>query len=100
MTIAEIVQRSDTTPGRIFDSTVIALILVSVIAVSINTLPDLSSSVQAILTWSEVIIVGLFTVEYGLRVGTGSKKAPLLAQLPWSRGSGGHPPVLSHTGRS
>ena len=30
MTISEIVQRSDTTPGRIFDSTVIVLILVSV----------------------------------------------------------------------
>ena len=34
MTISDIVQRNDTTPGRIFDSTVIVLILVSIITVS------------------------------------------------------------------
>ena len=49
MTISEIVQRSDTTPGRAFDLTVIVLILVSVITVSINTLPTLSPSVQTVL---------------------------------------------------
>ena len=74
MTISEIVQRSDTTPGRIFDSSVIVLILVSVITVSINTLPDLSPSVQKVLSWSEVVIVGLFTIEYGLRIGTAPRK--------------------------
>ena len=74
MTIYEIVQRRDKTPGRIFDSAVIVLILVSVIAVSIDTLPNLSPSVRAVLSWSEVIIVGLFTIEYGLRVGTAPSK--------------------------
>ena len=74
MTIFEIVQRGDTTPGRIFDSTVIVLILVSVVTVSINTLPDLPASVQAALSWSEVIIVGLFTIEYALRIGTAPSK--------------------------
>ena len=74
MTIFEIVQRSDTTPGRIFDSTVVVLILVSVITVSIGTLPNLPPSVQAALSWSEVIIVGLFTIEYALRIGTAPKK--------------------------
>ena len=66
--------RSDTTLGRIFDSTGIVLILVSVITVSINTLPNLSPSVQAVLSWSEVVIVGLFTIEYGLRIGTAPSK--------------------------
>ena len=74
MTIFEIVQRSDTTPGRIFDSTVVVLILVSVITVSIGTLPNLPPSVQATLSWSEVIIVGLFTIEYALRIGTAPKR--------------------------
>ena len=74
MTIFEIVQRSDTTLGRIFDSTVIALILASVITLSINTLPDLSPSVRAVISWSEVFIVGLFTVEYALRIGTAPRK--------------------------
>ena len=74
MTISDIVQRNDTTPGRIFDSTVIVLILVSVITVSIDTLPDLSPSVRAVLSWSEVVVVGLFTIEYGLRIGTAPRK--------------------------
>ena len=74
MTIFEIVQRSDTTPGRLFDSTVIVLILVSVVTVSINTLPDLPGSVQTALSLSEVIIVGLFTIEYALRIGTAPSK--------------------------
>ena len=74
MTISEIVQQSDTTPGRIFDSTVIVLILVSVITVTIDTLPTLSPGVRTILSWSEVIIVGLFTIEYGLLVGTAPRK--------------------------
>ena len=74
MTISEIVQYRDTRPGRIFDATVIVLILVSVITVSINTLPDLAPSVRAVISWSEVVIVGLFTVEYGLRIGTAPRK--------------------------
>ena len=74
MTISEIVQRSDTTPGRIFDSTVIVLILVSVITVTIDTLPTLAPGVRTVLSWSEVVIVGLFTIEYGLRVGTAPRK--------------------------
>lgn len=74
MTISEIVQRNDTTPGRIFDSTVIVLILVSVVTVTIDTLPTLSPGVRTVLSWSEVIIVGLFTIEYGLRVGTAPRR--------------------------
>ena len=74
MTISDIVQRSDTTPGRIFDSVVVVLVLISIICVSIETLPDLSPSVRAALSWSEVVIVALFTLEYGLRVGTARRK--------------------------
>ena len=74
MTISEIVQRSDTTPGRIFDSAVVVLILVSIIGASIDTLPNLSPGVRAILSWSEVVIVGLFTIEYGLRIATAPRR--------------------------
>ena len=59
---------------RRFDSTVIVLILVSVITVTIDTLPTLSPGVRTVLSWSEVVIVGLFTIEYGLRVGTAPRK--------------------------
>ena len=88
MTIYEIVQRRDKTPGRIFDSAVIVLILVSVIAVSIDTLPNLSPSVRAVLSWSEVIIVGLFTIEYGLRVGTAPSKLRYALSFHGNRGFG------------
>ena len=74
MTISEIVQRSDTAPGRLFDLTVIVLILVSVVTASIDTLPNLAASIRAILSWSEIVIVGLFTIEYGLRIGTAPRK--------------------------
>ena len=70
MTISEIVQRNDTQPGRIFEALIVMLIIVSVVTVSINTLPHLSSGAQTLLSWSEVIIVGLFTIEYFLRIGT------------------------------
>ena len=74
MTISEIVQRSDTAPGRIFDSAVVVLILISVIGVSIDTLPNLSPGVRAVLSWSEVVIVGFFTIEYGLRIATAPRR--------------------------
>ena len=99
MTLSDIVQRSDTTPGRIFDSTVIVLILVSVITVTIDTLPTLSPGVRTVLSWSEIVIVGLFTIEYGLRVGTAPRKLQYVFSFPWNRGSGSNPAVLSHAGR-
>ena len=74
MTISDIVQRSDTTPGRIFDMIVMGLILVSVITVSIDTLPNLSPRIRAVFSWLEVVIVGLFTIEYALRIGTAPRK--------------------------
>ena len=74
MTISDIVQRSDTTPGRIFDMVVMGLILVSVITVSIDTLPNLSPRIRAVFSWLEVVIVGLFTIEYALRIGTTPRK--------------------------
>ena len=70
MNIARIVQRSDTTPGRFFDWTVIGLIVISIIMLSIDTLPDLPQTVRSILAISEILIVGLFTLEYILRVAT------------------------------
>ena len=74
MTIYQIVQRSDTTPGRVFDLAVVVLILVSIISVSIDTLPSLSPGIRAVLSWSEVVIVGLFTIEYGLRIATAPRR--------------------------
>ncbi len=74
MKITDIVQRSDTTPGRIFDGVVVGLIVVSVITLSMDTLPNLSPFARTVFDASEVIIVGLFTLEYCLRVATAAKR--------------------------
>lgn len=74
MNIADIVQRSDTKPGRIFDWTVIGLILFSIVTLSIETLPGLPQPVRSILAISEILVMGLFTVEYCLRVATAPRK--------------------------
>ena len=74
MNISEIVQRSDTRPGRIFDWTVIGLIVISAITLSIDTMPNLSDTARAIFKVLEITIVGLFTLEYCLRVATAPKK--------------------------
>lgn len=74
MNIVDIVQRTDTTPGRIFDWTVIGLIVISIITLSIDTLPDLPKVLRSLLAISEIVIVGLFTFEYCLRVATAPRR--------------------------
>ena len=75
MTLREIVQESDTKPGRAFDFTVLFLIVFSIITLTVETLPDLPPMVQSALRISEFVVTVLFTIEYGLRVATSTKKA-------------------------
>lgn len=75
MNITEIVLHSDTTPGRIFDWAVIGLIVASISTITLDTLPDLSLAARAMIDVSEVIIVGLFILEYCLRVATATRKS-------------------------
>ena len=74
MNISDIVQRSDTTPGRIFDWTVIGLILFSIVTLSIDTLPVLPRPLRFMLAMSEILVMVLFTLEYCLRVATAPRK--------------------------
>ncbi len=76
MTLREIVQESETKPGRAFDFTVLFLIVFSIITLTVETLPDLPPTVQSALRISEFVVVTvLFTIEYGLRVATSTRKA-------------------------
>ena len=75
MNITDIVQRSDTTLGRIFDWSIIGLIVISIITLSIDTLPNLSRTARTVFDVSEIIIGGLFTLEYCLRVATAPRKS-------------------------
>jgi len=66
--LREIVLRSDTKLGRAFDISIQALIVISLIAFSIETLPDLSEETYLFLGKIEMVIVVIFSIEYVLRV--------------------------------
>ncbi len=74
MSIINMVQESDTTAGRVFDFVVIFLIFSSVIALTFETMPDLSPATKRAFHIFEVVSVVLFTIEYVLRVATSSEK--------------------------
>ena len=76
MSAASIIDDTDTKAGRAFDATVLALILISIATLSIETLPNLSPATRFALKLSETIITLLFTLEYFARIATvRSKKA-------------------------
>jgi len=54
--------------GRAFFLTIQALIVISLISFSIETLPDLSDTVRFWLYVIEAVTVSIFTIEYGLRI--------------------------------
>jgi len=66
--LKRIVEQSDTTLGRAFDLSIQALIVLSLIAFSIETLPDLPAPVRRGLLGFEVVSVLVFSAEYLLRL--------------------------------
>ena len=60
--------------GRMFALTVQFLIVLSLITFSIDTLPDLKDRTKSLLSILEIIIVGIFTLEYVLRFIVAEKK--------------------------
>ena len=63
-----VVFESDTAAGRAFDVVVIALILLSVVAVNLETVGGLSPGTYRALRATEWTLTLLFTVEYALRL--------------------------------
>jgi voltage-gated potassium channel len=63
----EIIFETDTVPGRLFDFILLGLILLSVVAVSLETVPGLVEYKPTFRT-IEWIVTGLFTIEYALRM--------------------------------
>jgi len=74
MTIKQLVEDSDTRAGRLFDLTVQALVLISLVSFSIETLPNLGNRTIQTLRWIEIVTVGLFTIEYVLRLAVADRK--------------------------
>jgi voltage-gated potassium channel len=66
--VKAIIERPNTPAGRAFDLFIQAVIFSSLIAFSIETLPDLSPTTQSWLDRLEVVTVAIFTVQYLLRL--------------------------------
>ena len=66
--VHEIIFEADTWAGRIFDVSLLMLILVSLVAVSLETVQTVGDRVGAQLYVLEWVITALFTVEYVLRL--------------------------------
>jgi len=98
LTLKQIVEESDTRAGRVFDLTVQALVVFSLVGFSIETLPDLSPRTRWLLRLSEIGTVSIFTAEYLLRWVVADRKlgfalsffglVDLLAILPFYIGLG------------
>ncbi len=72
--IKEIVERNDTRLGRAFDLAVLALIILSLVSFSVETLPNLSPQIRRALEAFEIFSIVAFSLEYLVRVIVASPK--------------------------
>ena len=73
MKILSFIRSPDSKVSRALDLGVLLLILYSIVTFSVETLPDLPVEVQSFLETSEVIVTGLFTLEYGIRLAAAER---------------------------
>lgn len=74
MNLKQIVEQNDTPSGRIFDLFIQALIVLSLVYFSLETLPDLRPDSQRLLKAIEVGCIAVFTVEYLLRIAVATPR--------------------------
>ena len=67
-------ESNETRLGRSFDLVVQALVLISIVSFSVQTLPTLSPGLRQALRTLEVVSVILFTIEYALRTIVADRK--------------------------
>ena len=68
MDLKKIIENSDTFAGKVFDLFIQSLIILSIVAFSIETLLDLSSNTSTILRYFNFFCVAVFTIEYLFRI--------------------------------
>lgn len=66
--IYEVIFEADTPAGKLFDVTLLVVILISVVLVMLESVPGIRADYRPILRIFEWIITGIFTVEYILRI--------------------------------
>lgn len=69
-----LVEDNSTRNGRLFDVIIQAIIIISLISFSIETIPDLTAEQIRILHFIEIFCVSIFTVEYLLRIAVSSNR--------------------------
>lgn len=74
MWLKEIVEREETTAGKIFNLFIMSLIILSVLSMSVETLPDLDQNWLRVLIIFEVVVVIIFSIEYLLRIYVADSK--------------------------
>lgn len=72
--LKDIVEHPESRSGRIFGLTIQALIVLSLLAFSIETIPDISGEWRRALGIFEVVTVAIFTVEYLTRLFLAERK--------------------------
>jgi voltage-gated potassium channel len=72
--LKQIIEDNSTRRGRAVDLSIQLLIVLSLIAFSVETLPDQSERTLSFLKWFEVLTVGVFTVEYLLRIAVADRR--------------------------
>lgn len=74
MRLKDIIEKNDTKVGRVFDLFIQTLIILSLIAFSLETLPNLDQRIIKWLEIFEIFSVIIFTVEYISRIYVADKK--------------------------
>ncbi|MCW0482639.1 ion transporter [Gaoshiqia sediminis] len=64
----EVIFEADSRGGKIFDISLLLIILASIILVMLESVPAISKEYRHVLNVLEWVITGIFTVEYSLRV--------------------------------
>ena len=80
-TLKQIIEENDTGAGRAFDLVIQALIVLSLVTFSIETLPDLSAASRRFLRAIEVLTVIIFTIEYVLRIFLADNKVAFITSF-------------------
>ncbi len=78
VSIKNIIEDNNTKSGRTFDLSIQALIIISLVSFSIETLPNLAPSHKHFLRYIEVFTVVIFSIEYVLRIVVADKKLHLI----------------------
>ena len=74
MNLKNIIEKQNTAAGKFFDLFIQLLIILSIIAFSIETIPNLSESTIYLFNIFEKITITIFTLEYILRLVVADKK--------------------------